>query len=138
MQIYLQEVAIGGRLELISDIAAPDMVDEANTLFGGPAGRAGLVAHVRGFRKNVLDCQIEVLRIVGDAEAAMGWWTFSGQHIGPWLGKAATHDVVSGSVTSQFDATGGLIRRYRLCLFAEFSDSTAFFDTASGTGPRFL
>lgn len=135
MRTYLYDVAIGERLELIDEIAALDMVDEANTIFGGPEGRAGLVAHVRGFRKHITACQINVRRIVGDAEGALAWWTFEGKHSGPWLGKSATDKNVAGTVFSQFDVQGGLIQRYRLCLHAEFVDARVFFDTSNGEGP---
>lgn len=43
---YLTDVVQGGQLDLIEDLAQPDMVDEANQAFGGPPGRAGLVAHL--------------------------------------------------------------------------------------------
>jgi hypothetical protein len=36
METYLSEVVLGGRLELIEQIAREDMVDEANQAFGGP------------------------------------------------------------------------------------------------------
>ena len=34
METYLTEVVEGGRLELIDELARPDMVDEANQAFG--------------------------------------------------------------------------------------------------------
>ena len=138
MRTYLYDVAIGGQLSLIDEIAAPDMVDEANVIFGGPTGRQGLVAHVRGFQKNVQNCQVEVQRIVGDELGALAWWTFNGVHCGPWLGKIETNDPVKGTVFSQFEVEDGCIQRYRLCLFAEFSDCNAIFDTSTGVGPKFL
>jgi len=45
IETYLVDVAQHGRLELIEQLALVDMVDEANRAFGGPPGRAGLVAH---------------------------------------------------------------------------------------------
>ena len=98
MHTYLYEVAINERLDLIDEIAASDLVDEANAIFGGPPGREGLKAHVRGFRKYVQDCRIDVHKIVGAAEVAMGWWSFEGLHVGPWLGKVATERSVTGTV----------------------------------------
>ena len=138
MRTSLYDVAIGERLELIDEIAALDMVDEANTVFGGPEGRAGLVAHVRGFRKHIQDCQIEVHRIVGASDEVMAWWGFEGLHIGPWLGKKATHQAVKGTVFSHFEVRDGLIERYRLYLNAEFTDAVAIFDTSLGLKPTFI
>ena len=64
MRTYLDEVVAQGRLELIEELANADMVDEANQAFGGPPGRAGLVAHVKGFRRNIGNLQVTVDRIV--------------------------------------------------------------------------
>ena len=93
MRTYLEEVVAKGRLELIDQLAQPDMVDEANQAFGGPPGRAGLVAHVKGFNRCVDELKVEVRRIVGNADQVMAWWTFNGIHVGPWLRDAATHEA---------------------------------------------
>ena len=138
MHTYLYEVAINERLDLIDEIAASDLVDEANAIFGGPPGREGLKAHVRGFRKYVQDCRIDVHKIVGAAEVAMGWWSFEGLHVGPWLGKVATERSVTGTVFSHFDVQDGFVQRYRLYLNAEFSDAVAIFDTSRGRMPTLI
>ena len=137
MHIYLHEVAIAERLALLDEIAAADVVDEANQIFGGPPGRSGLVAHVQGFQRNVQNCKIRVERIVGDRSEAMAWWSFTGIHSGPWLGKPATGAPVAGTVVSCFDVAEGLIMRYRLWLHAEFVDCSAVFDTTTQQLPRF-
>ena len=41
MRTYLIEVAGNGRLELIDELARPDMIDEANQAFGGPRAATG-------------------------------------------------------------------------------------------------
>ena len=58
METYLIEIAQNGRLDLIKNIAQPDMIDEANKAFGGPPSRDGLIAHVKTFR-----CQIRALKL---------------------------------------------------------------------------
>jgi len=69
MQTYLTEVAVEGRIELIEQLAQPDMVDEVNQAFGAPPGRDGLVAHVVGFRRNIGGLKARIDRIVpGDNE----------------------------------------------------------------------
>lgn len=63
METYLSGVVMGGRLELIVQIARHDMVDEADQAFGDPR-RAGLVAHVEGLRRNdLVDGQISRYRV---------------------------------------------------------------------------
>ena len=42
MCTYLTEEAAEGHIELIDELANPDMVDEANQAFGGPPGADGL------------------------------------------------------------------------------------------------
>lgn len=129
METYLLDVVAGGRLDLIGELAREDMIDEANRAFGGPPGRAGLVAHVKGFRRNIGDLRLTVERIVADERAAMAWWAFSGTHVGPWLGRAPDGREISGTVFSLFDLIDGRIACYRLWLCAMF-DEPVIFDSA--------
>jgi predicted ester cyclase len=126
METYLLEVVVNGRLELIEGLALPDMVDEANQAFGGPPGRDGLVAHVVGFRRNVDDLRLTIDRIVAGPDEVMAWWSFTGNHVGPWLGRAPTGQEISGTVFSFFDLVGGRISRYRVWLHAEFDEPVVF------------
>lgn len=135
METYLSDVVMGGRLELIDQIARHDMVDEANQAFGGPPGRAGLVAHVKGFRRNVGDLRLSIERIVAGSDDVMGWWTFTGTHVGPWLGLTPTGREVSGTAFSFFDLVDGQISRYRVWLHALF-DEPVVFDSSRPVLPR--
>ena len=123
MRTYLEEVVTQGRLELVEAMSQPDMVDEANQAFGGPPGRAGLVAHVKGFRRAVGELQVTVDRIVAADSAVMAWWCFAGVHVGPWLGRQPTGKPIRGTVFSLFDLVDGRISRYRLFLHAELPES---------------
>lgn len=129
MRIFLEQVVAGGRLELIEELAAADMVDEVNQAFGGPPGRAGLVAHVKGFHRNIGNPTVTIERIVAGDDAVMAWWCFSGKHIGPWLGRTPTGNGIRGTVFSFFDLVDGRINRYRLFLHAELPESVIV-DTA--------
>lgn len=123
------EVVGQGNLDLIAELAQPDMVDEANQAFGGPPGRDGLVAHVFGFRRNVGDLAVTVERIVAGTNTVMGWWSFTGNHVGPWLNQPATGKAISGTAFSFFDLSGGLISRYRVWLHA-LLDQPVVFDSS--------
>ncbi len=129
MKTYLIEVGGKGRLDLIDEIAHPDMIDEANQAFGGPPGRAGLVAHVKGFRKNLSDITSDIHQIIGGDDQVMAHWSFTGRHTGPWLGRAPTGQIVSANVFSFFTLKGGLISRYRLWMCAEM-DEVVIFDSS--------
>lgn len=126
MRIYLDEVVREGRLERIEEIAWEDMVDEANQAFGGPPGRAGLVAHVVGFRRNVTGLSLAINQIVAGRDAVMAWWSFEGVHSGPWLGRMPTGKAVSGTVFSFFDLRDGRVARYGLWLQASFPEAVTF------------
>lgn len=126
MQTYLDEVVAHGRLELIEELANEDMVDEANLAFNGPPGRAGLVAHAKGFHRHVDNLKVKVERIVAGENCVMAWWSFTGLHVGPWLGRRPTNNPIRGSVFSFFDLVDGRIDRYRLFLHAEFPEPVIF------------
>jgi predicted ester cyclase len=133
METYLLEVVSNGRLELIDELALPDMVDEANQAFGGPPGRDGLVAHVVGFRRNVGDLQLTIDRIVADDDVVMAWWSFTGSHVGPWLGRTPTGGEISGTTFSFFDLVDGRISRYRVWLHAVFDGEPVVLDSSRST-----
>ena len=126
MRTFLVEVVQNGKLELIDQIAHKDIVDEANQAFGGPPGREGLRKHVVGFRRYIEDRSISIVRIVGDGNEVMAWWTFSGVHAGPWLGRSPTGETVSGTVFSFFELASRRVRRYRLWLCADLKGLVVF------------
>ena len=135
VETYLLEVVVNGRLELIEELALPDMVDEANQAFGGPAGRAGLVAHVVGFRRNVDDLRLSIDRIVAGTDEVMAWWSFTGKHVGPWLGVPPTGKEISGTVFSFFELANGRINRYRVWMLAVL-DRPIVFDSSRPVLPN--
>ena len=132
IRTYLDEVVGNARHELIEELAHPDVVDEANQAFGGPAGRAGLVAHVKGFDRNVDDLEVTIERIVGDDDTVMAWWSFTGIHVGPWLGRPPTGEPIEGTVFSFFDLTDQRISRYSLWLHAGFDEPVIFTTRPAG------
>lgn len=134
MRTYLERVVAGSEIALIDDLAHEDMVDEANQFFGGPPGRAGLVAHVVGFHRCIGDLAVSVERIVGNADAVMGWWSFAGRHVGPWLGLPPTGEPITATVFSFFELDDGRIRRYRVWLCGDF-DPQVVFDSSRPVHP---
>jgi predicted ester cyclase len=131
MRTYLEEVVRNDRVELIDELAHSDVVDEANQAFGGPPGRAGLIAHVKGFGRNIGNAEVTVKRIVGDEHAVMAWWSFTGIHVGPWLGHAPTGRAITSTVFSFFDISDERISRYSLWLHAGFGEPVIFDSTIS-------
>lgn len=126
MQAFLTDVVGSGNLSLIEQIAQPDMVDEANVLFGGPAGRDGLVAHVKGFRRNIGNPKVSIHRIIGNDAEVMAWWSFEGVHVGPWMNLPPTNDVITATVFSFFNLEQARIKRYQLWLSADVNPSEVF------------
>ena len=127
MKTYLIEVGQKGRLDLIKTIAQPDMIDEANRAFGGPVGRDGLIAHVKTFRSQIGELNLEIKQIVGNKNEVMAHWFFTGIHKGPWLRREPTGKKVSADVFSFFTLRDGLISYYRLWLHAMI-DGPVIFD----------
>lgn len=132
MRTFLEQVVGQGQLELIDELANADMIDEANLAFGGPAGRDGLVAHVKGFRRNIGEANIAIQRIVGNNQSVMAWWSFEGKHNGPWLNQQPTGKSIRATVFSFFDLEEGKISRYQLFLTAELPEVVTF-DTSRHT-----
>ena len=97
--------------------------------FGGPAGRDGLIAHVKNFRRQIGELKLEIKQIVGNENEVMAHWFFTGIHIGPWLRREATGKEVSADVFSFFTLKDGLISYYRLWLHAMI-DRPIIFDSS--------
>lgn len=132
MRTYLQEVCGNGRLELIDDLAAEDMVDEAALSVGGPTGRAGLVFHVELFFKSLGDTKIEIKRIVAEDDQVMAWWTADGIHQEEWLGVPASHERILSHACSFFTIRDGKISRYSLLAVIGFPTPIMFDSTLAG------
>jgi predicted ester cyclase len=126
METYLTEVVANGRLELIAELAQPDMVDEANQAFGGPPGRDGLIAHVKGFRRHIGALKVTIDQIVAGNDEVMAQWSFTGSHVGPWLGHTGTGREISGTVFSFFSLEEGRISHYRVWLHAMLDEPVVF------------
>lgn len=92
-------------------------------------GRVELVAHVTGFRRCISELNITIDRIVSGQNEVMAYWSFTGKHVGPWLGQAPTGQEISGAVFSFFDLADGQICHYRLWLYAMF-DKPVVFDSS--------
>ncbi len=60
MRRYLTEVVAQGKIELIEQLAAEDIVDHTQTI----PGRAGLVNHVCSFRERYSNPEVHVGRII--------------------------------------------------------------------------
>ena len=132
MRVFLEDVVKSGRLDLIDEMSNIDMIDEANLAFGGPPGRDGLIAHVKGFRRNITEREISIQRIVGNETEVMAWWSFAGNHSGPWLGVAPTNEPITGTVFSFFTLRNDRIQLYKLWLHATLNPPVTF-DSSAGS-----
>jgi hypothetical protein len=82
--------------------------------------------HVVGFRRNVGDLRLTIDRIVAGTDDVMAWWSFTGIHVGPWLGRTPTGQEISGTTFSFFDLVDGRISRYRVWLHAVLDEPVVF------------
>ena len=110
MRRYLTEVVAQGKLELIDELAAEDMVDHTQTI----PGRSGLVAHVSGFRQRNQDLELEVERIVADENEVIGIWTWRATHATDMYGIPATGGRLEVRVASLFRLRDGMLVDYEV------------------------
>jgi predicted ester cyclase len=83
------EVFGAGKLELIDDLAADDMVDHEG-MPGAPAGKAGLEFIVSAFRAGFPDLTVVEHGIVADGDEVWFHGSFRGTHKGEFMGIPAT------------------------------------------------
>lgn len=112
MRRYLTEVVGGGNLELLEEIAAPDMVDHTAVAAGWGTGRQGLVRHVTYFRQTLPGLTVTIERVIASADEVVGIWRVSGEHHGPLFGYPATGRTLEWTNASVFRVTDGRITDY--------------------------
>jgi steroid delta-isomerase-like uncharacterized protein len=112
MRRYLTEVVAQGRIELLEDLAAEDMVDHTAVAAEWGEGRQGLEKHVRYFRRVVPDLEVEVERVIASDDEVVGIWRATGTHAGSLFGVPATGRRVDYRNASVFRVRDGRIVDY--------------------------
>ena len=63
---------------------------------------------MKGFRRALGGLRLSVDRIVAGDDEVMAWWSFAGEHVGPWLDRTPTGRQISGTVSaSSSSSTAG-------------------------------
>jgi predicted ester cyclase len=114
MSLYLNEVVQLGKIELLDDIAAEDMVDHAAIEAGLGPGRSGIEQHVRYFRKCMPDLQITIERIIASQDEVVGVWRARGTHSEFLFGIPGTKKVIEVTSASIFRLKEGKIIDYKV------------------------
>lgn len=114
MRIYLKEVGEKGKLELLNDIAAEDMIDHAAVEAGLGTGRSGLENHVRYFRQCIPDGKVTIERIVASEDEVVGVWRVRGTHSENLFGVPATGKIIEWKNASIFRLKDGKIIEYKV------------------------
>lgn len=112
MRRYLTEVVAGGDLPVLSEIAAPALVDHTAVAAGWGTGREGLVRHVTYFRAAIPDLTVSIERIIAAEDNVVGVWRVTGTHRGPLFGYAATGRRLQWTNASIFRLADGMIIDY--------------------------
>lgn len=73
----VEEVLNGGRLEVILELYAPELADDAT-------------AWITPFLASFPDTHMEIVTLVAEGDMVVGRFTCSGTHTGDWLGHAPT------------------------------------------------
>ncbi len=112
MRRYLTEVVAAGRLEVLAEIAAEDMIDHTAVAAGWGPGRRGLERHVRYFRQCIPDPQITIERLIASDHEVVGVWRVRGVHRGELFGVPATGKLLEWTNASIFRVEHGQIVDY--------------------------
>ena len=108
MRRYLAEVLGERKLEVISQIAAEDMVDHSQP----KPGRKGLERHAGGFLAAVPDAQIVIDHIVAGEDVVVGIWHWRGTPVVEFFGVSPTGREVENRTASIFKLRDGLLVDY--------------------------
>jgi predicted ester cyclase len=112
MRVYLEDVVARGRIELLDEIAAEDMVDHTAVAAGWGYGRQGLVKHVQTATASLAQLQVTVERVIASADEVVGVWRVRAIHVGPMFGVPATHKPIDWRNASIFRVENGRITDY--------------------------
>ena len=110
MRRYLTEVVAQGKLEVIDELAADDMVDHTQSI----PGKAGLVAHVTSFRERNEDVELTVERVVASDDEVVGIWTWRATHSTDMYAVAPTGGQLEVRVASIFRLRDGMLVDYEV------------------------
>ena len=111
MHSYLTEVVGGGNLAPIQEFTAADMIDHTQPELRGPQA---LEAHVRQFRGNMPDLEVEVIHIAATDDIAIGVWRWAGTPSEPIWGHAASGSPIKPSlIASIFYFKNDMLVEYR-------------------------
>lgn len=88
---FNDEVMSQGKLELIDELVAEDLIEHAPVPPGFPEGREGVKAFVTMFREAFPDFTAETVAVIGDGDEAWVQSTLSGTHKGDFMGMPATN-----------------------------------------------
>ncbi len=74
---WVTEAINEGRLDVLAELCAPDLVDEAKRW-------------IRPFRASFPDVHMEMVDLLGEGNKVAGRFTCSGTHLGEWRGQPPT------------------------------------------------
>src|SRR5712691_11309769 len=84
------EVFSQGRLEVVDEICAPDVIEHAELPPGIPSGREGIKAIASELRKGFPDLNYRIDLQIAEGDFVAGYVTVTGTHKGEVFGMPAT------------------------------------------------
>lgn len=105
------EEAFGvGRMEVLEEVGAPDVVLYSSTGPGPVHGVAGIQASARRLRTGFPDIGFTVDDMIGEGDIVVIRWSSVQTHDGDYLGMAPTHRTAHGSGMEMFRPADGRIQ----------------------------
>ena len=86
---FVEEIVNQGHMAVAAELVAPDFI-ELDPFPGQAPGRAGLIESIEGLRAAFPDLAWRIEEVVAEGEKVASYHTWSGTHLGEFLGIAPT------------------------------------------------
>lgn len=88
---FMEEVLVGGDVDLVDELADPKFVEHEELPPGVPQGREGIKGFVQLYHQGFSDIGAEIQDMVEDGDTVWVRWTMRGTHTGEFLGIPPTN-----------------------------------------------
>jgi steroid delta-isomerase-like uncharacterized protein len=108
---FYDEVVNAGRLELVDELAAPDLIDHEE-LPGFAGGREGVKQFFATMRTAFPDLRMDVQDIIAEGDKVVARATIRGTHQGEFMGIVPTGKAISVSGIDIVRFSGGKVAEH--------------------------
>lgn len=110
---YMEQVWNNGRLDLIEEFLAKDVVEHGVPQIQGLNGRDSLKAIIGGVRNALPDVQLTLHEVIAEGDKVVTHWTMKATHQGELMGVPATGKQLTNTGTTIYQLAGARIVEIR-------------------------